>query len=427
MKSTALIALCLLAIGSQLPAQTARDSQLPDAFAGKQLLWERQLGTHQYSIPRIDGDRIYLGTNDWGLEHPVVESTGGGLLHCLDRKTGDTIWQMPIPRYMQGTQAPYHFNHFKCGLCTQPMVEGDRIYMVGTRGEILCLDRDGQADGNDGPFTDELSYMNVPDDSEYQLQPTDGDIVWRYNLLTELDVFPHDVCGSNVLIDGDYLYACTSNGKDDRHNLIANPDAPSLIVLNKKTGKLLATDGQLFGSRLMHGNWSSPVMAEVDGVRRVLFGGGDGFMYAFEPYEPSDANVVSQASDSGAGPNVATLKVAWRVECNRPEYRHREDGTPIIYTPVGRKTYEGPSELISRPVIYKGRVYAPIGQSPNHGPGPGQLSCIDIVTGNVVWQTPAVDRSILDVVIDGGLLYLPDYTGTMHCIDPGDRRACLAL
>jgi hypothetical protein len=36
-------------------------------------------------------------------------------------------------------------------------VDGNRVYVVGNRGEILCLDRDGQANGNDGPFLDELA------------------------------------------------------------------------------------------------------------------------------------------------------------------------------------------------------------------------------------------------------------------------------
>ena len=47
----------------------------------------------------------------------------------------------------------------------------------------------------------------------------------------------HDVCGSTLLLDGDLLYACTSNAIDDRHDKFPQPDLPSLIVLEKKTGR----------------------------------------------------------------------------------------------------------------------------------------------------------------------------------------------
>ena len=44
---------------------------------------------------------------------------------------------------------------WKCGTCSGPLVDGSRVYVVGNRGEILCLDREGQANGNDGPFRKE--------------------------------------------------------------------------------------------------------------------------------------------------------------------------------------------------------------------------------------------------------------------------------
>ena len=121
-------------------------------------------------------------------------------------------------------------------------MDGNRVYVVGSRGEILCLDREGQANGNDGPFLGELAYMGITNTPDAKLEPTDGDILWKYNLITELGVILHDVCGSTLLLDGDLLYACTSNGIDDRHDKIPKPDAPSLIVLDKNSGQLVAKD-----------------------------------------------------------------------------------------------------------------------------------------------------------------------------------------
>lgn len=243
-----------------LPAQNTSDarSALPDAFTPEQLRWELSLGSHQYTVPRIDGEHVFLGINDQGIEHPAVRSTGGGILMCRERAGGALVWQLPIPRYMEGTQAPYHFNHWKCGVCSRPAVDGDFVYIVGPRGDVLCLDRQGQADGNDGPYVDELGYMKA--DSDYNLRPTDGDIIWRFDMIADLGIVPHDVCGSSPVVVGDYVYACTSNGVDHTHRRVANPEAPNLIALDKRTGRLAAVD-------------DTPIRPNIYLARAVVFAG----------------------------------------------------------------------------------------------------------------------------------------------------------
>jgi outer membrane protein assembly factor BamB len=62
-------------------------------------------------------------------------------------------------------------------------------------------------------------------------------------------------------------------------------------------------------------------------------------------------------------------------------------------------------------------VYVAIGQSPLHGPGQGLLSCLDGATGDCVWQTRAVDRTLSNVALYEGLLYVSDYSGRLQCFD----------
>ena len=38
-------------------------------------------------------------------------------------------------------------------------MEGNRAYLVSNRGEVLCLDVHGMANGNDGPYSDEARFM----------------------------------------------------------------------------------------------------------------------------------------------------------------------------------------------------------------------------------------------------------------------------
>ncbi|MCP4453350.1 MAG: PQQ-binding-like beta-propeller repeat protein [Planctomycetes bacterium] len=385
--------------------QAVPKSSLPDAFSPDQLIWERRLGTHQYSFPSVRNGYVYIGVDDRGLDHPVVRPTGGGLAMCLKEATGDLVWQLAVPRYMAGVVAPFHFNHWKCGTSSTPAFDEKYLYIVGSRGDVLCLDQLGQANGNDGPFQSEAQYMGIPKGANYTLTARDGDIIWAYNLIKALGVVPHDVCGSSPLLHGNHLYVCTSNGQDDKHRTIANPEAPSLIVLHKDTGKLLATDGGLFGERLYHGNWSSPALATFKGRDTILFSGGDGIMYAFEPI------AAESSTDS-----VQDLRIIWQYDCNPADYRTR-DGVPIPYSQWNRKRTDGPSELIASPAVYKNRVYVAIGQSPVHGKGRGVLSCIDGVSGQKIWENRGVDRTLATVEIHDGLCYVPDVTGRLHCID----------
>ena len=83
----------------------------------------------------------------------------------------------------------------------------------------------------------------------------------------------------------------------------------------------------------------------------------------------------------------------------------------------------GPSQIIATPVFHKNRVYVAIGQDPAHGNGIGLLHCIDATrTGDVsktgaVWTYDKIQRSISTVAIADGLVYAPDITGTLHCLD----------
>ena len=380
-------------------------ARLPAAFDPNALLWEIRLGSHQYTIPRIDGGQVFIGINDMRLQHPVLKKTGGGIMMCLDQANGDMVWQLPIPRYMEGAIAPFHFNHWKCGVCSTPAMEGKRLYIVGPRGDVLCLDREGQVDGNNGPFLKDAEYMGIPGDSAYQLAKTDGDIIWRFDMIKALSVVPHDVCGSSPLLHGDYVYVCTTNGQDDKHKYVANPLAPSLIALDKHTGRLVAADGELIGQRMFHGHWSSPVAVHSKGKRLIVFGGGDGILYAFAP--------VRSSSDQD---NVQTLQKIWQYDCVPSDYR-KKDGELIRYSDWRSKRPYGPSEVIAIPTVHEGRVYVAIGQSPVHGPGKGQLVCVDGATGLEIWTSRRVGRSLSNVAIHQGLTYISDYSGNLWCLD----------
>jgi len=100
-------------------------------------------------------------------------------------------------------------------------------------------------------------------------------------------VHPHDASVSSVVINGDHLYVGTGNSVIFSHDRVANPDAPTFVVLNKNSGKLIAKDNFKVGNTITHSNWSSPVLAVVDGKKRVFYGAGNGVLYGVDALPPT--------------------------------------------------------------------------------------------------------------------------------------------
>jgi hypothetical protein len=101
-------------------------------------------------------------------------------------------------------------------------------------------------------------------------------------MIDELGVYPHNMSNCSISIVGDAVYTSTSNGQDWTHSNIPQPNAPSFIALNKKTGELLGEDDAGISRRIFHGQWSSPSMGTASGRSLVFFGGGDGWCYSFD-------------------------------------------------------------------------------------------------------------------------------------------------
>ena len=232
-------------------------------------------------------------------------------------------------------------------------MEGDRVYVVTNRAEVAALALAGLALGNQGPYRDEARHMTPQGQLPLPLGPADADILWLFDMPSGVGIHPHDQAHSSVLIDGPYLYLNTGNGVDNTHRRIRCPDAPSLIVLDKATGRLLAQDGERIGPMIFHSTWSPPAMGEVQGRRLIFFCGGDGVCYAFEALRPS----------AGRG-GVETLRRVWR--CDLDPAAPKED----IHRYLTNR-HVGPSNVKSTPVFWKGRVYVTVGGDIWWGKEPG--------------------------------------------------------
>jgi outer membrane protein assembly factor BamB len=370
-----------------------------DMATTQNVKWIAKLGSQTYGNPVVAGGRIYIGTNNESPRDPKIKGDRGILL-CLDEKTGEMLWQLAVPKIGTGKVSDWEF----LGLCSSPAVEGDRVYIATNRCEVLCLDVNGMANGNDGDYKDEGKYMAETGKPPVELGPKDADIIWRFDMIKELGVFPHNITNCAPLIIGDNLVVTTSNGVDWTHTNIPAPTAPALAVINKKTGQLIGEEAEGVSSRTLHSNWSSPAGGVIDGKPVIIFGGGDGWIYCF-----SNETVKKGEIDA--------LKLLWKFDANPPEYRAK-NGTPLKYA-----TFDGPSEVIATPVYMNNRVYVPIGQDPEHGEGIGSYVCVDATKqGDVtktaaVWQNKKVMRSLCTASIQNGLLFTGDFSGFVYCLD----------
>lgn len=369
------------------------ETEKVDLGDAKHVRWTAKLGSQTYGNPVVANGRVYVGTNNESPRDPA-QTGDRGVMMVFDEKTGEFLWQLVVPKLGAGKVSDWEY----IGICSSPAVIGDKVWLVSNRGEILCLDTNGLADGNDGPFKDEAMYMST-DGEPVEVKDQHADIIWKFDMREELGVFPHNVSSCSPLVVDGILYTATSNGLDWSHTNIPAPLAPSLAAVDAETGELVGEEVAGVSRNNLHASWSSASYGELGGKHRLVWGGGDGILYAFEP-KP----VMNEAE------GFAELKEIWKIDANPPEYREK-DGEPLKYA-----TYAGPSEIIATAVIADGLVYNVIGQDPEHGDGVGMLSCTN-AEGKRVWASKEIGRSISTPSIHDGLLYIAEYNGDLNCFD----------
>ena len=341
-----------------------------DVKSKKNVKWVAELGSQTYGNITVASGVVFVGTNNEAKRDPKIVGDKGVLM-AFKESDGSFLWQMVHDKLAQGRVNDWPFQ----GIASSPLVEGDRVYYVSNRAELVCLDVQGFRDKeNDGPVTDEKLTGEF-----------NGDIVWRFDMMEEVGTLPHNLANSSPVSFGDLIYVSTSNGQDESHVNVPAPKAPAIIAVSKKTGKLVWEDNSV-GDKILHGQWSTPTVGKIGGVDQVIMGQGDGWVRSYE---------------------ALTGTKLWEFDTNPKDS-------------VWPKTR---NEIISTPVIYEDKVYLANGQDPEHGEGLGHMYCIDptkrgdITKTGMVWHYDKIRRSISTPAIIDGLIYQPDFSGFLHCLD----------
>ncbi len=347
-----------------------------DVESGKNIKWETKLGSQTYAGPVVYDGKVYVGTNNEGNLISGIEGDKGVVL-AFDAETGRLLWQATHDKLPAGRVNDWPLQ----GVCSTPYIEGEVAWYLSNRAEVVAVDTNGFHDGeNDGPFTDE----------QYKTE-RDADILWTFDLIGELDVFPHNLAASSPLVVGDILYVTTGNGVDEGHVNIPSPAGPSFVAINKNTGKLVWESADP-GDNILHGTWSNAAYGDVNGVGQVAFPGGDGWLYVYAPL---------------------TGKLLWKFDMNPKD---------SVWELGGAGTR---NNVISTPVFYKNRFYVGVGQDPEHGEGEGHFYALDATQEGDVTDTAAVfhvggdafNRTISTAAIHDGVVYITDLSGFLYALD----------
>ncbi|HZZ30334.1 MAG TPA: PQQ-binding-like beta-propeller repeat protein [Pirellulales bacterium] len=326
------------------PGEFDPDSGAWKNKGAKDIKWVASLGFKSYGNPVVANGHVYVGTNNghaYLKRYPTDIDLG--VLLCFDEKTGQFLWQDSNEKLPTGRVNDWPDE----GVCSAPLVEGNRLWYVSNRGEVRCLSTDGLRGGkNVGPVKNEKEMAQKKNPNAVWEEDQEADVIWVLDMMKQLGTQQHNMSNCSITAAGDVLFVNTGNGVDEAHINLPAPYAPTFIAVDKNTGKVLWTDNSP-GPNVLHGQWSSPTYAVIDGQPQAILGCGDGWVYSFDPRTTSGKPTL-----------------LWKFDCNPKKSKYTLDRADR-------------NHIIATPVVYKGLVYIGVGEDPEHGEGNGHLWCID--------------------------------------------------
>lgn len=177
---------------------------------GPKLRWQINDLGGGYGAPSVAGGRIFTMANK-GMNEESVKA--------LDVKDGHALWSTPIGKVGNPNQQPNY-----PGARSTPTFDGDRVYALGSDGNLVCLDT------------------------------ASGKVQWQKNLRTDFGGKPGIwAYAESPLVDGD-LVICTPGGAE-----------ATIVALDKKTGNVVWKSAVPGGDAA---GYASVVMVDAGGVKQ---------------------------------------------------------------------------------------------------------------------------------------------------------------
>jgi outer membrane protein assembly factor BamB len=365
-----------------------RDAGISDHWppAGPPVLWSKRIGTG-YSSPSIRGGKLVI-------HHRLRNSE---IVECLHVETGEPIWKVD---YASEFRDPYGYNN---GPRCTPLLTENRCYTFGAEGRLQCVDL------------------------------ASGKKVWERDPAKDFYVPQHFFgVGCTPILEGDLLIVLV--GGQPNSGVVAFRAATGETVwqsVGKETWDEVKTDWPTEPKYRWTGNemvvsYSSPIAATIHGKRHVLCLMRQGLVSV----DPRDGHVNFKywfcsrdyESVSAARPVVIGDKIflsaAYKV------------GSALLQVePSGRaykELWRDRQNLLahwSTPIPVGGFLYGFSGRHEQEG----ELRCIELATGTVVWKTRGYDGDVERLGLDAGTGQILDRTSGKPIPFPFFGRGSLTL
>ena len=307
------------------------ESGILDKFPpdGPKRVWARPI-SNGYAGPSVADGRVFV--TDY---RPTEGRKGVERALCLNEETGDLIWETEWEVDYAGLAYPL-------GPRATPTVDGDRVYFLGSMGDLFCL------------------------------RAEDGRQVWHTNYQTDYSAeLPTWGFVGAPLVDGERLIALVGGSPDSK-----------VVAFDKMTGEEI---WRAIESTSEPG-YDPPVIFEAGGVRQLIvwhptavasLDPESGKVYWEQPFKIQAGLTVATPVLSSHGLLVSAFYNGSRM------YRLFKDrpGAELIWKGGSDSEIEtdGLHSLVTTPVVDGNHIYG-IGSY-------GHLRCLDARTGKRVWET----------------------------------------
>lgn len=322
------------------------------------VIWKQKIGTG-YSAPSVLGDRLVV-------HHRIRDEE---LISCRKVSDGSEIWKQAYPSTFSD---PYGYNN---GPRCSPVLTKDHCYTLGAEGILTCA------------------------------AMSDGKVVWQKDLKTDFKLPEWFFgVGCSPILDGERLIV-----------LVGGQPNSGVVAFNAKTGDVL---WQAVGQKTWDGaetspsgakyewtgeemvvSYASPIIAEIHQQRHLLCfvrqglvsldpeTGTENFHYWFRPkvHESVNAAVPVVVGDT------ILLSAAYQL------------GSVLLKVDTGGKSvsevWKDSGNLLahwSTPIHVDGFLYGFTGRHENEG----ELRCIRMSDGKVIWSQIGFDGDLSDLARD---------------------------
>jgi outer membrane protein assembly factor BamB len=304
---------------------------------GLSVLWRTPIHAG-YSGPAVAGGRVFI--SDFALA-TTGRLRGTERIQALDQKTGRSIWSRDWEASYQGM-----LDTWAIGPGATPTVDGDRVYVLGRAGALLCVKADT------------------------------GAIIWQKQYLKDYGAeMPTWGFTGAPLVDGDRLIC-----------LVGGPKA-KVMAFDKMTG------AELWGALPSNSEpgYAQPVIITAGGTRQLILwhpvalsslDPATGRVYWEQPFKIDYGMTVPTAVQSGSRLLVSCFyngSLMMQLDDKRP-------AATVLWKGKSNSEVQtdGLHAVVTTPAIDGEYIYGLCSY--------GQLRCLNAATGERVWESQAVTK-----------------------------------